>query len=117
LRGTEITVDVVKGYIDVPLGLADFPVEIANAPKALVGGRWNRWFGVRVMRRGAILRRGRGRGILRMDWGRCLGKVVGRTVLWRGGVGMIETILLKILLYDNRFDVGLGLETLKLELV
>jgi hypothetical protein len=31
---TEITVPVVMGYIDVPLGIADFPVEICNNPKS-----------------------------------------------------------------------------------
>lgn len=34
LHDTKITVPVVQGYIDVPLGLADFPVEISNAPEA-----------------------------------------------------------------------------------
>lgn len=31
---TEITMPVVQGYIDVPLGIADFPVEICNNPKS-----------------------------------------------------------------------------------
>ena len=34
LHDNKVTVPVVQGYIDVPLGLADFPVEISNAPKA-----------------------------------------------------------------------------------
>jgi hypothetical protein len=34
LHGKMISLPVVQGYIDVPLGIADFPVEICNAPKA-----------------------------------------------------------------------------------
>jgi hypothetical protein len=81
----------------------------------LGGGHRDWWFGVGVMRRGAILQRGRGRGRLWREWERCLANVVGRTVLW-GVVRMIETILLKILSCDNRLDVGLGLECWQLKL-
>jgi hypothetical protein len=37
MHGSVITVDVVQGYIDVPLGVADFPIEIANSPRAWWG--------------------------------------------------------------------------------
>ncbi|KAF7196640.1 putative epoxide hydrolase [Pseudocercospora fuligena] len=30
----EITVPIVQGYIDVPLGIADFPVELCNSPQS-----------------------------------------------------------------------------------
>ena len=29
-----ISIEVVQGYIDVPIGIADFPVEIGNHPKS-----------------------------------------------------------------------------------
>ena len=34
MHESAITVDVVQGGIDVPLGVSDFPVEIANSPRA-----------------------------------------------------------------------------------
>lgn len=34
LHPTNITFDIMQGYIDCPLGIADFPVEICNNPKS-----------------------------------------------------------------------------------
>jgi len=31
---TQITIPIVQGYIDVPLGISDFPVELCNNPKS-----------------------------------------------------------------------------------
>jgi len=37
LRGSEVNVAVLQGFIDIPLGITDFPMEISNSPKAWWG--------------------------------------------------------------------------------
>lgn len=97
--GAEITIPVVQGYIDVPLGISDFPVEICNNPKAwrpaMVSLVWGSpTFGAnkevcrdrscmrRRLRREAILQAGRDRRILQRGFVRCSAREEERMALW-----------------------------------